>query len=117
MTGGKKWDSWGTLDGFLVGEFAWNIVCSDEVDLAFAQCSNFVPSMLEDGGILATHLFDLADGLSKRVAEGSFFRLYQNKDGNVIALYDGLTPSFWLISRNMNSIKEFGAHTGLELGM
>lgn len=102
---GDEWRPWGILDGFLAGELAWNILaCSEdlELDLEMWQFEQFEEEMLEEGGLLYPHLSDIA-GISQQIAEGNIIQLYQALDGNVLCLYNKVTPEFYFMVKPESS--------------
>lgn len=109
------WLPWGILDGYLVGEFVWNIACSDELGLDFVQFKNFEPSMLTTGGKLYPYLSDIADGLSAKISEGNFFRVYQIIENEVIALYEKTSQCFYFIANNRASLNDFISSANIKL--
>ena len=109
------WLPWGILDGYLVGEFVWNMACSDTLNLDVVRFKGFSQSMIGEGGILYPYLSDIANGLSAKVAEGNFFRVYQIIENKVIALHEKSSQQFYFIANDHESLNSFISSANIKL--
>lgn len=109
------WLPWGILDGYLVGEFVWNMACSDTLGLNMVRFEGFSQSMIEEGGVLYPYLSDIANGLSAKVAEGNFFRVYQIVENRVIALHEKSSQQFYFITNDRTSLDNFALLANIKL--
>lgn len=104
---GEKWEPIGILDGYLVSEFFWALTSTAELNLVMEEFSGKLkPEMMEKGGKLFPFFSEIA-GITNQISAGNFMELYQAFDGRVVALYEKVTPTLYLLAKDAEVLKEF----------
>lgn len=103
-----EWVPAGIADGYLAVEFAMNLGCIDKLNMEFETYKDFKIEMLQQGGVLYPHLYDIA-GITDKIADGNCTRLYQGMDGRLIAICERVTPTLYLIAKDTQTMQDFYA--------
>lgn len=124
----NEWRIFDYLDGFLVQEFAMEILsglahefeagtplsypiviensCPTDSNLVFDAGLSFKKDMMEPGGCLYPHFSDIAD-LSQKVAWSHGVQLFQALEGKIIALWNKADHSFYSLSNDREAFEKF----------
>ena len=100
---GAKWNPVGIMDSYLVSEFFWVLSSAKNLDMELWEYPNFDAKMLDEDGKLFPYFSDI-EGMTQKISDGNFMRLYQICDGKAIAMYEKTTPKLYLLTKNYEDL-------------